>query len=34
VDSAGAGVDVLFLRHDFWPRLGANVGMVLVAAYS
>jgi hypothetical protein len=24
------GVDVLFLRHDFWPRLIANVGIVLV----
>jgi hypothetical protein len=24
------GVDVLFLRHQFWPRLGANVGIVAV----
>jgi hypothetical protein len=24
------GVDVLFLRHQFWPRLGVNVGIVLV----
>jgi hypothetical protein len=24
------GVDVLFLRHHFWPRLIANVGIVLV----
>jgi hypothetical protein len=24
------GVDVLFLRHQFWPRLIANVGIVLV----
>jgi hypothetical protein len=24
------GVDVLFLRHQFWPRLLANVGIVLV----
>lgn len=23
-------VDVLFFRHDFWPRLMANVGIVLV----
>jgi len=22
-------VDVLFLRHQFWPRLIANVGIVL-----
>ena len=24
------GVDVLFLRHQFWPRLIVNVGIVLV----
>jgi len=24
------GVDVLFFRHQFWPRLAANVGIVLV----
>ena len=24
------GVDVLFFRHRFWPRLMANVGIVLV----
>jgi len=24
------GVDVLFFRHHFWPRLMANVGIVLV----
>jgi hypothetical protein len=24
------GVDVLFFRHQFWPRLIANVGIVLV----
>jgi hypothetical protein len=24
------GVDVLFLRHHFWPRLLVNVGIVLV----
>ena len=24
------GVDVLFLRDQFWPRLAANVGIVLV----
>ncbi len=24
------GVDVLFLRHLFWPRLMVNVGIVLV----
>jgi len=23
------GVDILFLRHDFWERLIANVGIVL-----
>ena len=26
------GVDVLFLRHHFWQRLTANVGIVLVFA--
>ena len=24
------GVDVLFFRHQFWERLAANVGIVLV----
>ncbi len=24
------GVDVFFLRNHFWPRLAANVGIVLV----
>jgi hypothetical protein len=24
------GVDVLFFRHHFWPRLAANIGIVLV----
>jgi hypothetical protein len=24
------GVDVLFLRHLFWPRLITNIGIVLV----
>lgn len=24
------GVDVLFLRHQFWPRLAVNVGIVVV----
>ena len=24
------GVDVLFLRHQFWPRLIVNIGIVLV----
>jgi hypothetical protein len=29
------GVDVLFFRHHFWPRLIVNVGIVLVfAAFS
>jgi hypothetical protein len=23
-------VDILFFRHQFWPRLIANVGIVLV----
>ncbi len=23
-------VDLLFFRHEFWPRLMANVGIVLV----
>jgi hypothetical protein len=26
------GVDVLFFRHQFWPRLAANIGIVLVFA--
>jgi hypothetical protein len=26
------GVDVLFLRHQFWPRLIANIGIVVVFA--
>ncbi|WP_181063068.1 hypothetical protein [Nocardia nova] len=26
------GVDVLFFRHHFWPRLLVNVGIVLVFA--
>jgi predicted cobalt transporter CbtA len=24
------GADVLFFRHNFWPRLMANVGIVLL----
>ena len=24
------GADILFLRHNFWPRLIVNVGIVLV----
>jgi hypothetical protein len=24
------GVDILFFRHQFWPRLAVNVGIVLV----
>jgi len=24
------GVDILFLRNHFWPRLAVNVGIVLV----
>ncbi|HTX49423.1 MAG TPA: hypothetical protein VME40_08540 [Caulobacteraceae bacterium] len=24
------GVDVAFFRHQFWPRLAVNVGIVLV----
>ena len=24
------GVDVLFFRHQLWPRLAVNVGIVLV----
>jgi hypothetical protein len=24
------GVDILAFRHEFWPRLAANVGIVLV----
>ena len=23
-------VDVLFLRHQFWPRLAVNVGIVVI----
>jgi len=26
------GVDVLFLRHLFWPRLFTNIGIVVVFA--
>jgi hypothetical protein len=26
------GVDILFFRNQFWPRLIANVGIVLVFA--
>lgn len=26
------GTDLLFFRHEFWPRLMANVGTVLVFA--
>ena len=26
------GVDILFFRHQFWPRLISNVGIVLVFA--
>ena len=26
------GVDVLFFRHNFWPRLIVNIGIVLVFA--
>ena len=26
------GIDLLFFRHDFWPRLMVNVGIVLVFA--
>jgi hypothetical protein len=26
------GVDILFFRHQFWERLAANVGIVLVFA--
>jgi hypothetical protein len=22
-------VDILFFRHEFWPRLAANIGIVL-----
>lgn len=25
-------VDLLFFRHEFWPRLMANVGIVLIFA--
>lgn len=24
------GVDIAFLRHHFWPRLVANIGIVVV----
>jgi hypothetical protein len=24
------GVDILFFRHQFWPRLIVNIGIVLV----
>jgi hypothetical protein len=24
------GVDILFFRHEFWERLAANIGIVLV----
>ncbi len=30
--AAIVGVDVLFFRHQFWERLIANVGIVLVFA--
>jgi hypothetical protein len=26
------GVDILFFRHQFWPRLLVNIGIVLVWA--
>jgi predicted cobalt transporter CbtA len=26
------GVDILIFRHQFWPRLIANIGIVLVFA--
>jgi hypothetical protein len=26
------GVDILFLRHEFWERLITNIGIVLVFA--
>jgi protein-S-isoprenylcysteine O-methyltransferase Ste14 len=29
---AVVGVDVLFFKHHFWPRLMVNVGIVLVFA--
>ncbi|HEY1776086.1 MAG TPA: hypothetical protein VGG41_08005 [Solirubrobacteraceae bacterium] len=25
------GVDILFFRHEFWPRLITNIGLVLVS---
>ena len=28
--AAVVGTDVLFFRHQFWPRLMANAGIVLV----
>jgi hypothetical protein len=30
--AAIVGVDVLFLRHHLWARLGVNVGIVMVFA--
>lgn len=27
------GVDLAFFRHHFWPRLIANIGIVLVFAF-
>mgnify|MGYP003334440290 CR=1 FL=1 len=24
------GVDLIFFRHHFWPRLAANIGLVLL----
>jgi predicted cobalt transporter CbtA len=32
VIAAVVGVDLLFFRHQFWPRLLVNVGMILVFA--
>ena len=29
---AVVGADVLFFRHEFWPRLAANAGIVLLFA--
>jgi hypothetical protein len=26
------GVDIAFLRHQFWPRLAVNIGIVMVFA--
>ncbi len=28
--AAIVGVDLLFFRHEFWPRLLVNIGIVLV----